>query len=63
MALASDTRHRLVEALKGQTMRVPDFEKLFEGWPRARSPHLEWLRVEVDQFLQECVLHQAEALN
>ena len=54
--MAQVPRAEVVAALRGQRMRVPDFNGVFQGWPRALNGNLEWLRLEVDVHLQRYVI-------
>jgi len=46
-------RTRLLSALRGQTIRIPDLAVLFNGWPTKTNPELDRLRRDVRKWLNE----------
>jgi len=46
-------RTRLLTALRGQTIRIPDLAVLFNGWPTKTNPKLDRLRRDVRKWLNE----------
>lgn len=45
-------REQVASALKGQSFRLPDFEAVHRDWPIVTSNQVEWMRGEVDNFIQ-----------
>jgi len=50
-----DERQSLVDALRGQHVRIPDLQSLFQTWPEATSPEIPTLRLQIEQTLERCV--------
>ena len=51
----SVSRQRLLTALRGRQMIIPDLEALFYKWPQATNPELELLSQDMDIKLKSCV--------
>ena len=49
--MESTERSDLIEALKGQTVHVPDLHKYMPDWPHGVNPEVERLRKDVDDRL------------
>ncbi|KAH8649891.1 isoprenoid synthase domain-containing protein [Xylariales sp. PMI_506] len=46
------SREDIVDSIKGQTLRLPDIERLFEGWPRVLNPHQHLVSDVVNDVLE-----------
>ena len=51
--LNSQGRAELLGRLRGQVLRIPDLQEIFEKWPKAVNPTLDELRPLVPARLQE----------
>jgi hypothetical protein len=45
----------LLQALRGQTVRIPDLEASISHWPRAVSPHLDSIRHETKEIIDKYI--------
>ena len=54
----SVSRQRLLTALSGRQMVIPDLEVLFCKWPLATNPELELLNQDMDRKLKSYVVFQ-----
>ena len=52
----SVSRQRLLTALQGRQMVIPDLEALFCKWPQASNPEFELLSKDVDKKLKSYVV-------
>jgi hypothetical protein len=52
MAKAHD-HQSLLQALRRQTVRIPDLEASISHWPRAVSPHLDSIRHETKAIIDK----------
>lgn len=52
MALEMQTsKGHLLKSLAGQQIHIPDLHRLFQHWPHYVNPHVETLRVYVNERL------------
>ena len=42
----------ILTALQGQSITLPDLNRILDGWPREFNQNLDRLRCDVDQWLE-----------
>jgi len=49
---AHASRTEITYALRGQSLQLPDFEQIYHDWPVSVSPHMDWLKCQVDNRIR-----------
>ena len=49
-------RQRLLESVRGRSLRIPDLQAFLSNWPQYVNSELDRLREDVDERLQKCVV-------
>lgn len=57
------TRSAIGAALQGQPVSLPNLDEIYINWPKARSPHLGWLRNKVNERIYELLIAGVPGLD